>query len=389
MTQKSRSSLAPLPLNIPKQSPSANSNRIVGSKTQRARSVSRTILQKYTYVPRNAHYTIFGVHKFGSEAPHFTIPSSRRDSASFTEQCQFPGPGAYDPFEKMKSKTSRPIPSTSYRSMSLDCSQSESATLTSNIDFIDNREFPESKPAYIGVKTKHDFYDIIETPGPSYIPRQTDTKLPHRILSSGRKYCTADPPEKTDEVGPGSYNVKYNLLDKREPSYDMSGAYNRYNWMSNKEYEVGPGSYSPIEVKKNEPQWSIGNKSRPRKKTKMEYKEFYEKIRENEARNLPKDLIAVDQIIIHLELLRDPKACRSYIVSHPQLRNVVHEILENVLKSKPENPVAFIEKYFKDIDDNEYGGMYQANKTEVCPVKKEPYMQISDSSEEENENEQM
>ena len=379
---KSKSSLAPLPLNIPTQSPTSKTTRVVGSKTQRARSVSRNTLTKYSYIPKSTHYSLIGVNTFGNDAPHFTIPSSRRDPQSFTEQCQVPGPGSYEPFEKIKPFTSRPVPTSQFRSMSLDrgpFNQNDSSTLTSNIGFINKREFPESKPAYIGVRTKHDFYDIIETPGPSYFTPPHDTRLPHRILSSGREYCTKDPPEKTDPIGLGTYNVKYNLLTKREPGYDISGAYDRYNWMTH-ENSLGPGSYSPVDVKKNEPQWSIGQKSRPGKKGKFEYKVFYEKIRENESKNLPKDLIVVDQIIIHLELLKDPKACRSYVVNHPQLRNIVHDILELVLKSKPDNPVDFIREYFKDIDNKEYDGMYQASRIEG--IKKELGIEISDSSEE-------
>lgn len=386
MSKTSRSSLAPLPLNIQPQSSIPKANN---SKTQRSKSVSRNILPKFSRLPRNSHYYLFSNNTFGNDAPHFTIPSSRRDSESFTEKAQFPGPGTYEPFKDMKQFTSRIAPSAQFRSMSLDRGQVNNysdATLTANIDFIDKREFPESKPAYIGVRTKHDFYDIIETPGPSYIPPQSDTKLQHRILSSGRDYNTSITPKKTDTIGPGSYDAKYTLLTKREPSYDISKTNNRYDWMTPNEGSPGPGFYSPVDVKKNEPQWSIGKKSRPRKKSQVRYKDFYEKIRENESRNAPKDLIAVDQFIIHLEILKDPKACRSYIVNHPQLRNIVHEIIEQVLNSKPENPVAFIEQYFKDIDDKEYGGMYQASRDEAKNlIRPELNIDISDSSEEEEE----
>mgnify|MGYP002471917297 CR=1 FL=1 len=188
------------------------------------------------------------------------------------------------------------------------------------------------------------------------------------------------PPEKTDTIGPGSYDAKYSLLRKREPSYDISKTNNRYDWMTPNEGSPGPGFYSPVDVKKND------ENERPRKKSQVRYKDFYEKIRENESRNAPKDLIAVDQFIIHLEILKDPKACRSYIVNHPQLRNIVHEIIEQVLNSKPENPVAFIEQYFKDIDDKEYGGMYQASRDEAKNlIRPELNIDISDSSEEEEE----
>lgn len=393
MSKTTRSSLSPThPLNINAQSPLIKKQKGIGSQTQRAKSVTRNIFKKYPHISKTTNF-VLGRSTFGEDAPHFTIPSSRRDSASFQEQSQFPGPGAYDIFNNTKPISSRIAPTAQFRSASLDkgiaSAFNNDETLTSNIDFIDNRQFPQSKPVYIGVRTKHDFYDIIDSPGPSYVPPLPDTRIHHRILSSGRDYNSESAKANTDPIGPGAYNVKYTLLTKREPSYNIGDSSSRGNWMTASESSVGPGSYNPVVTTKKEPQWSIGKKSRPSGNSRYEFIDYDEKIKRKASKNVPKDLIAVDQLIIHLEILKDPKGARSYIVNHPQLRNIVHQILELVLAEKPDNPVAFIENYFKDIDDKEYRGMYQASKQDIPKAAKaEVGIEFSDSySENEEHNE--
>ncbi|OHS97688.1 hypothetical protein TRFO_36055 [Tritrichomonas foetus] len=293
------------------------------SVTQRAQTVSRDFFSKYPHVKTNMKFVLAGTSTFGKDAPRFTIPSSRRDD---TPNFPSPGPGEY---EITDPNNYRKIPPAFSKSRSA----SVKANPTANIDFINHRVFPETKPAYIGVRNNREFYDIIDSPGPNYYSMPSDTKLQHRILEKPKQRKV-----EKENLGPGSYDVNIDTLLKREPAYNFSGPKNRHDWMIQNDGQPGPGQYNPSDTVRTEPHWTIGRKSRPKR---------------NAAPPPQKDLIAVDQCIIHLETLPNPSAARLYIMTHPELRNVVHELLEIVFESKPENPIELIENYFQEIRDSQ------------------------------------
>lgn len=293
------------------------SNSSVDTKTQRP----HTSIQHKR--PRTSiKFMLAAGNNFGKDAPKFTIASSRKEEII---TFPLPGPGHYDvsdinEYRKIKHVFPR--------------SNQQTVTIspTANVDFSNYRSFPEIRDVHIFNRNKSEFYDLIESPGPEYVPKTIVTQIPHKI--SVKEVDDSD--LKNAHIGPGSYTIKYPNMP-REPSFNFYGPKKRDDWIADGRNMPGPGQYEPKIVKKREPGWTIGRKSRLSRRNKSL----------NNASK--KDLIAIDQCIIRLEMLSNPSAARQYIMTHQSLRDVVHEMIEVILNVKPDDPVAYLEDYFTEI----------------------------------------
>ena len=268
-------------------------------------------------------YTLAPGNNFGKDAPRFTIPSSRKEEPP---PYPYPGPGEYEiknieHYRKLQPTFPKSRP------------QTVQVSETANVEFINYRSFPEIKGAHIFNREKIDFYDMIESPAPNYVPIEKVTQIPHQISPKvyDRSY------EKTAHLGPGSYNLKFPDLP-REPSFNFYGPKKRDSWILETRDIPGPGQYQPSFVQKRQPVWTIGRKSRLSRRT-----------RSSLTNAQKKDIIAIDQVIIRLDELSNPAAARQYIMTHQILRDVVHEIIQTVLNEKPDDPVSFLEAYFSNV----------------------------------------
>jgi hypothetical protein len=100
----------------------------------------------------------------------------------------------------------------------------------------------------------------------------------------------------------------------------------------------GPGAYDTTlkESLARVPVWTIGRRSRTRPGERCEQMR-------------PKDLLAVDSVIVDLQLLPNPAAARQYAAQHPELRTIVHEMIALACEKKTDDPVGVIEDYWADI----------------------------------------
>ena len=192
-------------------------------------------------------YMLAAGNNFGKDAPKFTIASSRREEiVSFP----LPGPGQYEISDIKNYRKIQPIFPKSHP-------QTVTVSPTANVDFTDYRSFPEIKERHIFNRTRSEFYDVIESPGPEYVPKEIVTSIPHKI--SAKKEDDSD--LKNAHIGPGSYTLKYPYMP-REPAFNFYGPKERDGWIADYRSIPGPGQYEPNIVKKREPGWTIGRKSR-------------------------------------------------------------------------------------------------------------------------------
>jgi hypothetical protein len=101
----------------------------------------------------------------------------------------------------------------------------------------------------------------------------------------------------------------------------------------------GPGAYNTTlkEALARVPVWTIGRRSR-----------IAADQRSGEGIK-PKDLLAVDSVIVDLGLLPNPVAARQYAAKHPELRTVVHEMITLTCVQKTDDPIGAIEDYWSEI----------------------------------------
>jgi hypothetical protein len=113
--------------------------------------------------------------------------------------------------------------------------------------------------------------------------------------------------------------------------------------MIDKQGIPGPGSYNTTlkEGMAKVPVWTIGKKSRKR-------------MEEGDGDpGKPRDLLAVDSFIVDLQLLPNPLGARQYMAKHPELRVIVHDMIELVCRQRAEDPVGVIEDYWEQICQEE------------------------------------
>ena len=288
-------------------------------KTRPSTAIEKRSQSSAAFIRYKAEYGKPSIGTFGSDAPMFTISSSRRNKVS---RFQTPGPGAYnppiEPQENLKIKRRIPI---AQRDV-------DKGSLTMNIDFIDKAIFPNKEIGKtIGTKSGGTFYMINDSPGPSYVPKSTLSTRGHKITSRTGKRNDNDNP------GPGKYSPTNPAMPKA-PSYTCQGPKDRSKWLVT-ENNPSPSEYSPKmnNVLRKQPQWTIGEKSR-RTKT-----------RQNP--NPPKSrFIAIDYFVIPLGLDADIEADKKYIDEHPAIREMIRDVMEIIMEFKPDDPLDYMRQYF-------------------------------------------
>lgn len=261
---------------------------------------------------------------FGKDAPKIAIGCSRPVPVFPPAN---PGPGAYSPMEP---GISRKI----YHKISK-TEEKPRKQPTSDIDFINYRVFPEIKPTTISPTVHQDFYDVDESiPGPEYLPPDTSLTKTHKILP--RREIKA-PNEKVP--GPGFYDPIY---EQPKRFFFTSWAF-RPPELPPKPQTPGPGEYNPRDdaMLSVMPRWSIGKKSRLRKR------------RKNDPPEVPKGMmIGIDQFLVQIDPSLDENESLRYIAAHPEMKEIVREFMAEVIDQKPEDPLKFIYDYFFELKKN-------------------------------------
>ena len=260
------------------------------------------------------------LYTFGKDSPYITIGSSRSDPP---DPDKVPGPGSYNPRDG-NSRRLQPEIRSSRKEQNV-------ATLTSNIDYIDSRSFPETRQMRIGEKTNFDVFGIIDTPGPDYVPSsEVDMRRSHMIASRH----IPKPPDVTP--GPGAYTPK----PLRRPPQIVLGPRPRYDWMGGED-TPGPGHYDPKEsLDRTIGATLSGHAGRGRAHSAMAFGGG--------------DLLAIDQVIVRLSKIGEPEECRRYAAKHPELKEIVRSIFDMVLDRKPQNPLAMIREEYERIKEEYY-----------------------------------
>ena len=178
--------------------------------------------------------------RFGADSPSWTIGCSRSATKNPPDS---PSPDQYDvpadPYPKRpahviqgkETRTTRPI--------------------TSDIDYIEYRKFPDIKKRTIGVLDGTSFVPKSETPGPSYFP--DDVKPKHNYKQHVIELRWPDP--KPDQIPNG---LKYNPKDPSRPSTPSFTVPKAPVKRFNDEIDdiPGPGSYNVGPQMRRAPRWT-------------------------------------------------------------------------------------------------------------------------------------
>lgn len=284
-----------------------------GAITQTIKEVPERPKTSYAFRPRECFFN-GTFSNFGKDAPKIAIGCSRQEPPVPPDT---PGPGHYDipPIRDSPKKATIP------RCVKFP----DPVSVTANVDLFDTRTFPQVKPFSIAPKTGKSYYDFIDTPGPSFVPPSTLSPKTHKIAS---RYETKTSAYFTP--GPGTYNPQRADLE-RAPVYSMQGIKNRDDWLKDPSNRPGPGEYSPdiLKLRKSEPKWSFGSKSRRGKQSQAP--------------------IPIGQFLFKVDSSLDRDAWYSYISRKPQLRDLIDELLYDIIYNKPDDPVGFIRAKFASM----------------------------------------
>lgn len=254
-----------------------------------------------------------GVPEFGSDAPKVRIGTSRLETRP---RHSTPAPGYYNPISPISKKLPHKITS------SHDWPKS---TMNTNIDYINHTTFPNKKPATIGIRDGTTFFHMTNGPPCRYYPGISFDK-PKVVISE--KFPE---PKENGIPGPGAYNPDFGL--KKPPAFPLMGPKYRSDWMVDPHNSPSPVQYNPTKQTKQMPFWSIGNKSRSKKRWK---------------RVTP---FAIDQFVVKLDESITVKDARAYVDAHDELKQIIRELFDLVYREKSETPLELIRDYFQREKD--------------------------------------
>lgn len=249
---------------------------------------------------------------FGKNAPKIGIGSSRRPAKPPDPT---PDPGQYDP-------PASPIEKKIYHKISTEHGEIRDC-MTTNIDYIDSRAFPQVKPRAIGSLTGEKFFTVNDVPFCKYSPPST--------FEAPKRHISCKPPdEKPNGIpSPAHYRPSTSFTLPTEPIHKIAQVKSRYEWMVDERNVPSPNTYNPKKMEKQAPIYSIGYKSR-RKRKNQHLVPF-----------------AVDTFIAKIEpdMIFDSQ---KFIKKHPELPEIVRDIFENIYEYKPENPILFLKEHFEE-----------------------------------------
>ena len=219
---------------------------------------------------RKIKYISSAPDDFGTHSPHWTIPSSRPDPPAPPD---YPGPGQYnippDFGVHRKNFVGQTIGVKS---------ETNYATITSGIDYTATRVFPEIRRRSISQQSGRHFYDLPQTPAPSYASPGIQAKK----ITIGQKYKEKKP----DTIpGPAEYDVKRadlptsiqhalprkDLAEVRSRSVTVLRNNNNSTPLFTNESvpdTPGPGAYNIIPEMKRPKRWTERLRVKPQKYTR-------------------------------------------------------------------------------------------------------------------------
>lgn len=230
-----------------------------------------------------------------------------------------PGPGDYDPPPSEKD--------TRIPHKIVETPRYQERSITSEIDFINNRVFPRIVKTSIGVRDGKHFYSSNENLTPSYF---THSSFESKPITIGIKI-----PIKDETASPGP-KYKVTPVKRRAPAFTMSGPKRHAVWM----YPDGDGDAPPPASYDLSPLspgigFTIGNRSRGKQKS------FF--------------LIPLGTFIAKVDASINKKDAENFVNEHKEVREMVEFALNSTLKEKPKNVKQFLfDLFLKYQEDHGY-----------------------------------
>ncbi|EAY03295.1 hypothetical protein TVAG_193650 [Trichomonas vaginalis G3] len=249
------------------------------------------------------------ISRFGRDGPKITIGTTHY---RIKLPDDFPGPGQYyindADSSTIRYSIARSDPRTYYRSE------------TANADLPNIRTFPERKPINIGRRTGRSFYELPETPAPSFLP-------PSTLASNSHKISSRRPQSPSNIPGPGEYNPNMNNLG-RQPAYSIPTYCIRDSWLTDKEKMPGPGTYNVSRnyVEPHRHSYSFGQKSTKNAAARRSF--------------------AFGTYVFSVPEEIDLDEANQYIHDHPEFKNFVKDIMKWVISQKMAKPLNEIRSKF-------------------------------------------
>ncbi|KAK8899706.1 hypothetical protein M9Y10_002028 [Tritrichomonas musculus] len=296
MNQDSCSSIPPSPIRSRRSRISGNSTYITQSSSYSIPNQRRKSLSSMR--------VLGGIYTFGKDSPKWTIPSSRPQKVP---HIQSPGPGQYNLSSSLIDDKRI------YQRMSLTSHEKSRPPLTASIGFIDRPSLiNKNSGIVIGKRDTIDFAKTAPNPGPGAYSPQTNLNSQSHVIASRHGYDHSG-----DIPGPGSYDISRSILATKGGSLPGSIS-DRAQWMTDGiEKTPGPSDYSP-------------NIMLEKKRSKMK----------------KKNVIAIDRCIVKLNNVENPIEAKKYLQTNHKLKEIINEIYQVLLYSKPDKPLQFIREYF-------------------------------------------
>ena len=333
----------PIPPNDPEESDqqaatvrNPRNNKSRPAKTARRAQSARPSPQRSAYQKALIQARLYAGCNFGKDAKKITIGCSRRDPRPSQA---IPGPGAYNP-------PSQPLSHRLRTGISNYRPEKDYTTMTSHIDFREKRIFPEALHSVrVGERDNYrDWWILNQNPASFYVEKkQIGSDKTHMIQSRHGE------PKRDTNPGPGSYEAlkSFKMVnDFTRSTHLLMGNERRGHWMVT-EHNPSPADYSPNKdnILVHEPSYTIGNRSRPNKRRELNRK----RNGSPSSGNRQSGMIGIDVFIVRLDPSINEDEARDYIRSHPDLKTILHEVIEEILETKPAAPVGFMRDYFIEL----------------------------------------
>ncbi|OHT14323.1 hypothetical protein TRFO_15377 [Tritrichomonas foetus] len=276
--------------------------------------INRPVKRRQPYKPEEIDFYVgVDTERFG-DGPKIAIKSSRKPPKIPPPT---PAPGDYEvPAAPIDKRLKPTMPNTIHGEII--------APMTTNIDYIDSTIFPANIPKGIGSLDNQKFFQIYDVPPCKYIPRTNFTK---NTIKIGDKKPTV---YENGNPGPGQYTPDFVL--RRNPKFQFTCPTIRCEWLMDRRNNPPPDIYEPKKVEKQAPIYSIGDKSRKRKRKKI-------------------TPFPLGSFIVKLDESITLEEAREYTIKHPNFKTIVAEMLDHVLEIKPENPLLCLREFWFEIKE--------------------------------------